>query len=77
MKSQVSERAVLARINRKLKKDDIIVKKCRESSRAYLDLGDYYSVDFYHNRIIDMHIDLAQLAKDASVLAPWETMAKS
>jgi hypothetical protein len=57
-KMQISERALLARVNRRLVADDRMLKKCQVGWRWYADLGDYYCVDIRQNAITDKHVDL-------------------
>jgi len=71
-KAKVSERALMARINRKLTKEGQILKKCKTNSRWYSDLGDFYIVSAGLNSVAAMHCDLLKLAKDFSVLNTWE-----
>lgn len=73
-KSKVSERAVLARLNRKLAPEWSRIKKCRADSRAYRDLGTYYVIDSYRNLITDTDIDLELWAREQGVLGGWEAI---
>lgn len=78
-KVPVSERALIQRLNRVLKDDDLVVKKCRVDSRAYYDLGDYYVVNFNRNFIVERNLDLTDLQKMGrtnEVLAEWEEAVK-
>ena len=79
IKVKVSDRALLARINRKLLKEDRIVKKCRPDSRSYHDLGDYYMVDLRSNGVLFHYknLDLSKLAKELELLKPYEELATS
>ena len=72
MKKLISERALLARINRAL--DDEIVKKCRQDSRWWYSLGDYYSVDLATNVIIDKDIDLEAYGREMGCLTEFEAL---
>jgi hypothetical protein len=76
MKAQISERALLARINRKLASEYQIVKKCRKDSKWHNRLGDYYHVDFFSNGILGMDEDLEELGTELGVLKPWEQLSK-
>ena len=74
-KVAISERALMARINRKLAKEGQKLCKCREGSRAMSNLGTYHVIDTYKNAVIDWGIeDLEKWTKDhdLQVLAPWE-----
>ncbi len=68
MYSEISERALFARINRVLAKSNEALRKCRQDSRAYQSIGPYYIVDVNRNSIIASGItDLKDLAKDEGV----------
>jgi hypothetical protein len=71
----VSERAILARINRKLAKDQEVLRKCRRDNRSYHQLGDYYRIDVRCNGVVEMDVPLETIAKDLEVLKPWEEIA--
>lgn len=68
----ISERAVLARINRKLKPDNKQLKKCKADSQGYGELGDYYEVDLNLNAVTATHVDLQQRGTEMKVLADFE-----
>jgi hypothetical protein len=70
---KLTDRALLQRINRKLKEQDKQVRKCRENSRSYNDLGSYYAVDVSRNSIAWLNVDLTELARELDVLRPWES----
>lgn len=76
MKVQVTEKALIGRINRKLAKDYEAIKKTRPNSRAKSNLGDFYLLNTYRNTIIDTCIKLEQFARDRGVLAEYEEMAE-
>ena len=71
----VSERAMAARINRELKKQGESLRRCREDSRWFHDLGQYYTLDLERNVISDKQVDLTELAKKLGVLRPYEVLA--
>ncbi len=71
----VTERALIQRINRVLAKKQELLKKCREASGSYNNLGDYYTIDVYRNAIIDTHLNLEKLGRKLDVLAKWESLA--
>lgn len=56
MRKPVSMRALIARINRKLKPEFKALKATR-GARAKLDFGDYYVVEYNHNFIDAAHVD--------------------
>jgi hypothetical protein len=75
----VSERALMARVNRKLRHKHEQVRKARgfwDGPRYYdhPELGRYYVVSHSSNTIEAMDIDLESLARDLGVLAAWEKM---
>jgi hypothetical protein len=70
----VSERALVQRINRKLAKDDQILKKAR-SERVRQDMGDYYVVTFPVGGAWPTHVDVEEMGRELDVLKPWEEIA--
>ena len=74
-KVQVSERAVVARLSRHLRKDNMFLKKCRTDSRWHLELGDYFIVD--ENRgIMEKNVDPEGMAREEGVMKPFEEMSE-
>jgi hypothetical protein len=67
-KREVTESAVLARINRRLAYDGERVRRCRTDRRHYYELGDFYKVDIGLNNIIENHVDLRALAMKLGVI---------
>lgn len=74
MKAKITERALFARIDRKLAKDGERLRRCRSDSRAYAELGDYYIVNQSANTITAQHCTLEGLAKELDLLADWEEL---
>lgn len=74
MKVKVTERALLARINRALRKDNQQLYRCRADSQAYDELGDFYAMDTALNVVMAKHINLAMWARDLGVLPDWEEL---
>ena len=74
-KVRVAERALLQRVNRKLRAEHEMLKRCKESSRSYGELGDLYCVDMSRNLVTATHVDLEALGRELGVLQPWETLA--
>ncbi len=72
-RTPVTERALLQRINRHLRKQDHSLKKVR-GERAWIDLGDFYLLDWQRNAIVQHHIDIEQKARELKVLAKWEVL---
>ena len=75
MKKKLTERALIARINRKLANDSQALKKCRENSQWFNELGYYYIVDETLNTITAQNIKLDKLGKELGVLAEFEELA--
>ena len=73
-KVAISERALLARINRKLKQDNEQLRKCKVDSRGYVELGGYYAIDLNRNAVIATHVDLSKWGKEMKVLADFEVL---
>lgn len=73
-KVTISERALLARINRKLKQDNEQVRKCKVDSRSYWDLGSYYVIDLSKNAVTATHVDLSKWGRELKVLADFEVL---
>ena len=67
----VSERALIARINRKLKPEGEKLKKLR-GDRWLNDLGQYYVVDVSYNALTHPHVSLEDFARECGVLQDWE-----
>jgi hypothetical protein len=76
LKAPVSERALLQRINRKLKPDLEAVKKTRGGWRRLSDLGDYYWVDYRRNFMLNHHLDLETVGHELGVLEEWEMVSE-
>ena len=74
-KKAVSERALLARINRRLAKDDQKLLKCRAGTRAHSDLGDWYIVGQSTNTVEAAHIVLEQLAQELKCIKSFEELS--
>ncbi len=72
----VTERALFSRINRKLKKEGEILRRCRENSRFYADMGPYYAVDVVSNTVTARGVsDLEAWGRDLGVMRPFEKLA--
>jgi len=82
-KVQISERALIARINRKLTKDgDQRLKTARgfwDRNRGHWypdsNLGRHYIIDINRNFIIGTGVDLEALGREMEVLNGWEELA--
>ena len=72
----ISERALLARLNRKVVTDGLQVKKSRPGTAGHAELGDYYAVDLNRAVVHSKHIDLEAWARELDVLADYEQLAR-
>ena len=68
-------RALLQRVNRKLKKENEMLCKARERAKRY-GVGDYYKLDFYRNIISEQGVDPEELGREMRVLRPWERVVE-
>lgn len=71
----VARRSVIARINRKIRDDDLVLRSAR-SAQARLDVGDYFLVRRINNGIADAdkHVDLEAYARKVGALQDYETI---
>jgi len=76
MKIKVSERAVFARLNRRLNRENLLLKKCRSNARDYQKLGDYFIVDMKMNAVVDMDIGLEAHCKKYGLLKEYEVLIR-
>ena len=67
----VTEHALIARINRRLRKDGRFLRKTRGHSHLRQELGTYYLIDSY-KRYVGGTDDLAAYAKKIGTLEPGE-----
>lgn len=74
-RAPVSERAVVARINRALAKDNRTLRTTRADSRWYSNTGRHYVIDIAQNCILWTDVDLEELGRELGVLADYETIA--
>ncbi len=74
MKKPVSFRALEQRINRKLKKEGMTMRRNRGG--PYMEqYGPFYVVDLKNNSIVDGVDDLEAYGRQLGVLAEWEKLA--
>src|SRR5262245_48001021 len=73
-KVPVSMRALLQRINRKLKHEGRAGQMLRTARTWTNDLGNYYAIDFDSNLIIAQHVDPETWGREMGVLRPWEEL---
>jgi len=71
----VSRRAAEQRVARALAKNGNALRKCRQDSRAYYDVGDYYVIDASLNVMVDKQCTLEGLAEELGVLRQYEVLA--
>lgn len=67
---EITPAALEARIRRRLKRDELILRKTR-GQRARLDLGEFYIIN-YRNVIVAHHCDLESLGRELGCLAEHE-----
>lgn len=71
----ITERALVARINRKLEKEGEILRRCRENSRWFTDMGRYYTVDIVSNAVGARGVsDLESFGRDLGVVKAFERL---
>jgi hypothetical protein len=74
-KVPVTRRAVVQRINRRLKGQYKRLRACHRGSQSWDALGDYYVVDTYRNLVVDTGVNMAKLADKIGALQPFEQLA--
>ncbi len=75
-KVPVSERALVQRLNRKLKDVDPpqLLRAARGS--AAIALGNYFTVDIARNLVCEKDVDLEKLGRKLCALQEWEALSK-
>ncbi len=73
---KVTERALLARVNRKLAQESAPMRMCvlSERSRWFSDLGRYYVIDLHQNVVDCPHTNIKDWARRLGVLGASEVM---
>jgi hypothetical protein len=81
MKVPVTERALMQRVNRKLAKEDQMIRKSRpfydHGSRTPIfdqNTGEFFRINTARNWLVEGHVDLEVLARELGVLAAWEEL---
>ena len=74
-KVPVSERALIQRINRKLRHDDEMLKVAR-GGRTEQSVGRYYIINFNRNWIVSQNVDPETVGRELGVLAEWEQVVE-
>lgn len=70
----VSARALVARINRKLRPEGYSLQRSR-GAQAYIDVGAYYTVNTQLNAVAQRDVDIEALAHELGALKRWERLA--
>ena len=73
-KVNISARALIQRLNRKLAPNKVI-KSNRRSDRLTEEMGAHYVLDLKAGRVAERHVDLAALGKKLGVMESWEQLA--
>jgi len=78
-KVPVSERALVQRVNRKLKADDKklhTARDYRDGARRYenTNMGRYYIINLNSNSVAELHADLEWWGRKLGVLRDWEEL---
>jgi hypothetical protein len=73
-KVKVSERALFARINRKIVEEDLVMRRCPATRRDYLNLGDFYLVNLRVNGLAGSHLDLEAYGREIGALKDYEEL---
>lgn len=71
----VSERALVARVNRKLARGNQQLRRGRQEAIGRHDLGWFFVVDVNGNYIVEKDVDLEELGRRLEVLKGWEQLA--
>ncbi|TWB87698.1 hypothetical protein FB106_12033 [Synechococcus sp. Ace-Pa] len=71
----VSERALLARINRNLAGRGQSLRRCRRDSLSRNALGRHFLLDFRSNRVLEAALDLESWARSAGFLQAYEALS--
>lgn len=74
MPKTLSERALMARLQRSMRHEGIVLRCCREDSRHVQELGRYYAVDSALNAVVQSHLCLESEARNRALLKPWESV---
>lgn len=73
LKITVSERALVQRVNRKIKDDRLVLKRSR-GARMIDDVGRFYLLNFYRNILIGKDLDLEAYARQVGALQLYEEL---
>ena len=73
-KVPVSQRALIQRINRKLRPNHEQVQTAR-GGRALQNLARYYRINVWRNVVIQSDLDLEGFARELEAMAEWEKLS--
>jgi len=73
-KVPVSERALVGRINRALRDDDLMLRKNRPGGRAEQEMGRYFELNTRINGATQYHVDIEDYGRELGVLREWEEL---
>ena len=75
-KMAVSRRAVLARLNRALAKENMVLRACRAASNSltFWEFGPYYALNTHTNFVEGRGLSLEGWARKYEVLKPYEIL---
>ena len=68
MQTHISKGALLQRINGLLAQRNEMVRKTKHGKKWHDDLGDYYIIDYNHNKVVERHVDLVKKGKELGVI---------
>lgn len=71
---KVTERALIARINRKLSHGGEKFCIARKGTQLHWNLGRYYVLDFYRNTVVNSHLDLESYGREIGALSELESL---
>ncbi|MFN2349271.1 MAG: hypothetical protein ABR558_06825 [Thioalkalivibrio sp.] len=74
MKRPITEKALIARVNRALKDERERISVTRWDAAHLAELGRHSRVDTQHNMLIETHVDLVALARDLEVMGEHEEL---
>lgn len=71
-RAPVRARTLIQRINRKLRPEMESLKTTRKGSRARLDLGYFYVVDYKFNGVVQTNVDVEAFGRELGCLGSGE-----
>ncbi|MBL1376272.1 hypothetical protein [Zobellella iuensis] len=74
MKTPISERALLTRLNRKLKADGIIIRRNRSDTAAFKEFGRWCAIDLKTNAVTAGNFELEDWGRKHGVLKEFEEL---